>query len=82
MVAVSADIEGVFQVGVLPDDQPSLRFLWREDPTSDVVVYQYMRHVYGIKDSSTCALQRTGHDNYDKFPKQAQAELTTFIMVD
>ena len=31
--AVSADIEGMFlQVGVLPEDQPSLRFLWREDP--------------------------------------------------
>ena len=31
--AVSADIEGMFlQVGVIPKDQPSLRFLWREDP--------------------------------------------------
>ena len=31
--AVSADIEGMFlQVGILPEDQPSLRFLWREDP--------------------------------------------------
>ncbi len=33
-IAVSADIEGMFlQVGVLEQDQPSLRFLWREDPT-------------------------------------------------
>ena len=32
--AVSAEIEEMFlQVGVLPCDQPSLRFLWREDPT-------------------------------------------------
>ena len=39
--AVSADIEGMFlQVGVLPSDQLSLRFLWREDPTTDVVTYQ------------------------------------------
>ena len=31
--AVSADIEGMFlQVGVLPCDQSSLRFLWWEDP--------------------------------------------------
>ena len=30
--AVSADIEAMFmQVGVLPEDQRSLRFLWRED---------------------------------------------------
>ena len=46
--AVSADIEGTFlQVGVLPCDQPSLRFLWREDPTSNVVVHQYTRHIFG-----------------------------------
>ena len=48
--AVSADIEGMFlQVGVLPCDQPSLRFLWREDPTSNVVVHQYTRHIFGAK---------------------------------
>ena len=86
VIAVCADIEGMFlQVGVLPDDQPSLRFLWREDPTSDVVVYQYMRHIFGSKDSPTCAnyaLQRTGHDNYDKFPKATQAVLTKFYMDD
>ena len=65
--AVSADIEGMFlQVGVLPSDQPSLRFLWREDPTTNVVVYQYTRHIFGAKDSPTCAnyaLQRTARDN-------------------
>ena len=32
--AVSSDIEGMFlQVGVIPEDRPSLRFLWREDPS-------------------------------------------------
>ena len=31
--AVSADIEGMFlQVGVIPQDRPSLCFLWREEP--------------------------------------------------
>ena len=54
--AVSADIEGMFlQVGLFPCDQPSLRFLWREDPTSNVVVHQYTRHIFGAKDSPTCA---------------------------
>ena len=39
--AVSADIEGMFmQVGLLESDQRSLPFLWREDPTSDVSVFQ------------------------------------------
>ena len=52
--AVSADIEGMFlQVGVLPQDQPCLRFLWREDPSTDVMVYQYTRHIFGAKDSPT-----------------------------
>ena len=39
--AVSAEIEGMFlHVGVLVRDHISLRFLWREDTTSDVVVHQ------------------------------------------
>ena len=54
--AASADIEGMFlQVGELPSDQPSLRFLWREEPTTNVVVYQYTRHIFGAKDSPICA---------------------------
>ena len=44
--AVLAGIEGMFlQVGVLPIDQLSLRFLWREDPTTDVVTYHYTRTI-------------------------------------
>ena len=61
--AASADIEGMFlQVGVPPADQRSLRFLWQEDPLSKVVVHQYIRHIFGAKDSPTCAnygLQQT-----------------------
>ena len=38
--AVSADTEGIFlQVGVLARNQILLRFLWREDTTSDAVVH-------------------------------------------
>ena len=69
--AVSADIEGMFlQVGVIPKDQPSLRFLWREDPAAEIAVYQYVRHIFGSKDSPTCAnyaLKRTGSDNQDGY---------------
>ena len=50
--AVSAEIEGMFlQVGVIQADRPSLRFLWREDPAADVAVFQYVRHIFGSKDS-------------------------------
>ena len=84
--AVSADIEGMFlQVGVLPEDQPSLRFLWREDPTTDVVVHQYTRHIFGARDSPTCAnyaLQRTAMDNQAMFPDAASAVLEKFYMDD
>ena len=85
--AVSADIEGMFlQVGVLPSDQPSLRFQWREDPTtSAVVVYQYTRHIFGAKDSPTCAnyaLQRTARDNAKFYPEAAKAVLENFYMDD
>ena len=83
---VSADIEGTFlQVGVIPKDQPSLRFLWREDPASEIAVYQYARHIFGSKDSPTCAnyaLKRTGSDNQDTFPEAAKSVHRNFYMDD
>ena len=82
--AVSADIEGTFlQVGVPDCDQPSLRFLWREDPTTNVVVYQYTRHIFGAKDSPACAnyaLQRTARDNVNLYPEATKAVLENFYM--
>ena len=84
--AVSADIEGMFlQVGVIPDDRPSLRFLWREDPASEVAVFQYVRHIFGSKDSLTCAnyaLRRTATDNTSQFPEAAQSVINNFYMDD
>ena len=84
--AVSAVIEGMFlQVGVPDWDQPSLRFLWREDPTTNVVVYQYTRHIFGAKDSPTCAnyaLKRTARDNVDQYPEATKAVLENFYMDD
>ena len=84
--AVSADIEGMFmQVSLLESDQHSLRFLWREDPTSDVSVFQYTRHTFGVKDSPTYAkyaLLRTAVDNQDVFPEAAYAVLNNFFMDD
>ena len=83
---VSADIEGMFLQVVVPDcDQPSLRFLWREDPTTNVVVYQYTRHIFGAKDSPTCAnyvLQQTARENVNQFPEATKAVLENFYMDD
>ena len=84
--AVSADIEGMFlQVGVIPNDRPSLRFLWREDPAAEVAVFQYVRHIFGSKDSPTCAnyaLRRTATDNTSQFPEAAQSVINNFYMDD
>ena len=84
--AGSAEIEGMFlQVGVILKDQPSLRFLWREDPSTEVAVFQYVRHIFGSKDSPTCAnyaLKRTTTDNAEDFPTAAQSVQTNFYMAD
>ena len=41
---------------------PSLRFLWWENPTTDVVLYQNTHHIFGVEDLiiyANNALQRT-----------------------
>ena len=84
--AVYADIEEmILQVGVIPQDRPCLRFLWREDPATDVAVYQYVRHIFGSKNSPTCAnyaLQRTARDNRKKIPIAAKRVDSNFFMDD
>ena len=84
--AMSTDIEGMFlQVGVPDCDQSSLRFLWREDPTTKAVVYQNTRDIFGAKDSPTCAnyaLQRTPRSNVSQYPEATRAALEKFSMED
>ena len=84
--AVTADIEGmVLQVGVISKDRPSLRFQWREDPATDVAVYQYLRHIFGSTDSATCAnyaLQLTARDNRIQFLEAANSVENHFYMDD
>ena len=79
--AVSADIKGIMmflQVGVLEQDQPSFRFLWRDDPNDDIVVYQYVRHITGANH----ALQRTTADNAVSFNDAVRAVTLKFYMGD
>ena len=83
---MSADIEGMFlQVGVIPGDRPLLCFPRREDPASDVAVFEYVRHIFVSKDSPTCAiyaLRRTATDNQSTFSEAAQSVLSNFYMDD
>ena len=84
--AVSADLEGMFlQVSVIPEDRPSLRFLWREDTATDVAVYQLIRHISGSNDSPTCAnyaLQQTARDNRIQILDAANSVENYFFMDD
>ena len=85
-IAITADVEAMFlQVEVTEEDQRVLRFLWREDPTGEVKVLQYTRHVFGAKDSPTCAnyaLRRSAIDNKTMFPEAADAVIKDFYMDD
>ena len=84
--AVSANIEGMFlQTDVFLSDQPSLHFLWREDPISNVVLNQYTRHIFGSKDSIICAnyaFQHTASDNAKEYPEAAKVVPGNFYMED
>ena len=72
-IAIAADIEGMFhQVRVPEADRDSLRFLWSDkmDSGDDPFVMQMNVHIFGAKDSPTCAnfaLKQTARDNQHKF---------------
>ena len=73
------------QVGIREEDQPSLRFRWREDPTSSVVVHQYTRHIFVARDSPICAnfsFRKTASDNQAEYPEAASAVVQKIYMDD
>ena len=84
--AESVDIEGmVLQIGAIPRDRPSLRYLWREHPAAEVAVLEYVRHTFGVKGSPTCAnyaLKRTATVNQASFPDSARSVHNSFYMDD
>jgi len=79
-VALSADIEGMFhQVRVPTADSDALRFLWNGQ------TYQMLVHIFGAKDSPTCAnyaLKKTAWDNEDKYSKEAVDTVLRDFYVD
>ena len=81
--AVSAEIKGMFQVRVIPKDQPFLPFLWREDRTTEVAVFQYTRQNFGSKEWPICAnyaLQQTATDNQSEFPETSESVRNNFYI--
>ena len=71
------------QVGVRPQDQRVLRFLWKEG--EKLICFQFRRHIFGARCSATCcnsALRRTAEDNCQQYPSAAKAVLRSFYMDD
>lgn len=85
-VALSADIEAMFnQVSVPEQDQVALRFLRRRSSELPTEVYQYVRHIFGVKCAPTCAnyaLLRNAEDSESQFPTAAMAVKRNFYMDD
>ena len=84
-IAISADIEAMFmQVFVSPEDQPYLRFLWK-DNTGQPATFQYTRHIFGATDSPCVACYATrqcAKDNADKYPALEQITRRNIYMDD
>ena len=87
-VAFSADIEAMYhQVQVTPDDADALRFLWL-DVNSDEKpnTYQMLVHIFGGKDSPSCAnyaVRRAASDHGSKFDEAvAECVNRSFYMDD
>ncbi|XP_064635241.1 uncharacterized protein LOC135492615 [Lineus longissimus] len=79
-IAISADIEAMFhQVRVPSHDADALRFLWKGDTFSMGV------HIFGAKDSPTCAnyaLKRCAMDNIHKYSQEAAETVLKSFYVD
>ena len=85
-IAMTAYIEAMFlQVEVPTADCKFLRFFWRKDFNNVVEIYEYTRHIFGVKSSPTCdnhALQQTGIGNKTLYPVSSRAIERNFDMVD
>ena len=87
-IVLAADIQSmVLQVKVPPVDADALRFLWWEDadfrkPPEE---YQLVSHIFGAKDSPSCAnycLKRTADDNKKIFSEEAVKSVEEDFYVD
>ena len=87
-IAIVAHVEAMFhQVLVNPEDADSLIFLWMDNINEDNQEYvmQMLVHVFGAKDSLTCAiyaLQQTARDNKERFSSLAIDSLYKGFYVD
>ena len=81
---MSADIEAMFlQVQVQPEDAKCLRLVSRESQSDNISTYEYTRHIFGGKDSPTCAncaLQCTTTGNEEELAVASRSVKRNFCM--
>ena len=66
-------------------DQILLRFFWREETNSDVVVHQFTRHIFEARASPTCAsfaIRKTAIDNMSTHPETASLVSEKYYLDD
>ena len=85
-IAIQGDIEAMFmQIGVQQKDRIYLRFMWRQQNSQELEVYEYQRHIFGARDSPVFAnfvLQQTTKDNIKDHPNYLEIIQRTFYMDD
>jgi len=84
-VAISGDIRSMFhQVRLLPEDQPLLRFLWRDmEKERSPDIYEWRVLPFGTTSSPCCAiyaLQRHALDHRDSNEEVAESVLKSFYV--
>ena len=82
-VALRSDIEAMFmQVKVRTEDRQFLRFLWNKEISSVPDVFEYERHIFGARDSPTCAnyaVRKCAEDQQKKNPTPSNKYRRTSI---
>ena len=85
-IAIQGDIEAMFmQIGVRQKDRLYLRFMWRQQNSQELEVYEYQRHIFGARDSPAFAnfvLQQTTKDNIKDHRNYLEIIQRTFYMDD
>ena len=78
-VSLVGDISEMFlQVGIKHEDRRYHRFLWREEPTDEIKIYEFNRVVFGVKASPFLACKAV-KEVVSKFGADYDSSVTTAI---
>ena len=86
-IAITGDIEGMFnQVRLIEEDREAVRFLWQDSLMEDELShYQMLVHIFGAKDSPTCAnfsFKQCAEDCKEEFPVEVMETIIRDFYMD